>query len=129
VSDIAAELRRQCERLRTKPIPLAEMIPLMQRAADALEAAAGWKLLAESLRDLGEADKRIQGISERYGLADGGVEVDRDTDGELLIDWSPGKGRMLSVTLRADGRLSYAFTWDGEQAHGTAQMPSDKGVA
>lgn len=52
-----------------------------------------------------------------------GVEVDRDSDGELLIDWSPGKGRMISMTLRDDGRLSYAFTWDGESAHGTAQMP------
>jgi hypothetical protein len=51
------------------------------------------------------------------------AEIDRDSDGELLIDWSPGKGRMLSMTLSEDGRLSYAFTWDGEQAHGTAQMP------
>ena len=53
----------------------------------------------------------------------GNVEVDRDNDGELLIDWSPGPGRMLTMSLRADGRLSYAFTWDGEKAHGTAQMP------
>jgi hypothetical protein len=54
----------------------------------------------------------------------GPVEVDRDTDGDLLIDWSPGKGRLLSMSLGADGRLSYAFTWDGEKAHGTAQMPA-----
>lgn len=53
-----------------------------------------------------------------------GVEVDRDSDGELLIDWSPSPGRMLTMSLRHDGRLSYAFRWDGEQAHGTAQMPS-----
>jgi hypothetical protein len=55
------------------------------------------------------------------------VEIDRDTDGELLIDWSPSKGRMVTLSLRADGRLSYAFTWDDERAHGTAQMPA--GVA
>jgi hypothetical protein len=53
----------------------------------------------------------------------GGVEFDRDTDGELLIDWSPAPGRMLSLSLRADGRMAYAFHWDGETAHGTAQMP------
>src|SRR4051812_49282995 len=34
------------------------------------------------------------------------VEVDRDNDGELLIDWSPKQGRMLTMSLRADGRLS-----------------------
>lgn len=57
-------------------------------------------------------------------LSDNAAEVDRDSDGELLIDWSPGQGRMVSLSLRADGRLSYAFTWDGEKAHGTAQMPA-----
>jgi hypothetical protein len=50
-------------------------------------------------------------------------EFDRDNDGELLIDWSPSQGRMVTLTLRADGRLSYAFVWDGEKAHGHAQMP------
>lgn len=49
-------------------------------------------------------------------------EIDRGDDGELLIDWSPDKGRMLSMIL-LNGRLSYAFTWDGEKAHGTVQMP------
>jgi hypothetical protein len=51
-------------------------------------------------------------------------EFDRDTDGELLIDWAPGTGRMLTLSLRADGRLAYAFHWDGEKAHGTVQMPA-----
>lgn len=51
-------------------------------------------------------------------------EFGYDRDGELLIDWSPGKGRMVSMTLRADGRLSYAWIWDGEHAHGNAQMPA-----
>lgn len=49
-----------------------------------------------------------------------------DTDGELLIDWSPAPGRMVTLSLRADGRLSYAFVWDGEKSHGTAQMPAGK---
>ena len=34
---LAAELRTQAENLRIRPIPLMVMIPLMQRAADALE--------------------------------------------------------------------------------------------
>jgi hypothetical protein len=51
------------------------------------------------------------------------AEFDRDNDGDLLIDWSPAKGRMVTLALAADGVLSYAFTWDGESAHGTAQMP------
>jgi hypothetical protein len=54
---------------------------------------------------------------------DDSVEIDRDSDGELLIDWAPGPGRMVTLSLRTDGRLSYAFHWDGEKAHGTAQMP------
>lgn len=60
----------------------------------------------------------------RVEEAQSAVEIDRDTDGELLIDWSPGPGRMVTLSLRADGRLSYAFTWDSEKAHGTAQMPA-----
>ncbi len=35
--ELATELRTQIENLRTRPIPLMVMIPLMQRAADALE--------------------------------------------------------------------------------------------
>lgn len=50
-------------------------------------------------------------------------EFSRDDDGELLIDWSPSKGRMVSLSLRNDGRLSYAITWDGAQQHGTAAQP------
>jgi hypothetical protein len=52
------------------------------------------------------------------------VQFDRDeNDGELLIDWSPRQGRMLTLSLRDDGRLSYAFIWDDERAHGKEQMP------
>jgi hypothetical protein len=69
-------------------------------------------------------------FAQTYEPADGvnaPAEIDRDTDGELLIDWSPSPGRMVTLSLRADGRLSYAITWDGEKSHGTAQMPA--GVA
>ncbi len=31
-----------------------------------------------------------------------------DEDGEIVFDWRRGKGRHLSVSLRDDGRLSYA---------------------
>jgi hypothetical protein len=57
-------------------------------------------------------------------------EFSRDDDGELLMDWSPSKGRMVSLSLRNDGRLSYAVTWDGETMHGTEQQPpSDEAAA
>ncbi len=36
------------------------------------------------------------------------AELSLDEDGEVLFDWSPGPGRMLTVSLRCDGRLSYA---------------------
>lgn len=51
-------------------------------------------------------------------------EFMHDDDGELLMDWSPAKGRMVTLSLRADGRLSYAIKWDDESSHGQAQMPS-----
>lgn len=37
---IAEDLRAACEKLRRTSMPLADMIPLMQRAADALDKAA-----------------------------------------------------------------------------------------
>lgn len=35
-------------------------------------------------------------------------ELDIDADGEVALDWSGPGGRMLTVALRGDGRLSYA---------------------
>jgi hypothetical protein len=58
---------------------------------------------------------------------EGVPEFDCDEDGELLMDWSPSDGRMVSLSLRSDGRLSYAISWDGETSHGTAQMPQAGG--
>jgi hypothetical protein len=51
-------------------------------------------------------------------------EFDRDDDGDLLIDWSPSPGRTITLTLSASGVLNYAFHWDGDKAHGKAQMPA-----
>lgn len=52
------------------------------------------------------------------------LEFSRDDDGELLIDWSPAQGRMVTLSLRKDGLLSYAVKWDAESFNGTAQMPA-----
>jgi hypothetical protein len=35
--ELARDLRSACTRLRVTPMPLAELIPLLQRAADALD--------------------------------------------------------------------------------------------
>ena len=47
-------------------------------------------------------------------------ELALDDDGEVLFDWSPGVGRMLSVSLGQDGRISYAARLGGGRTrHGT----------
>jgi hypothetical protein len=40
MTTLAERLRAHCATLRTKPTPLADLIPLLQQAADALDAAA-----------------------------------------------------------------------------------------
>lgn len=47
-------------------------------------------------------------------------ELSLDSDGEVLFDWSPSAGRMVTVALREDGRISYAATLAGGRTrHGT----------
>lgn len=47
-------------------------------------------------------------------------EVSLDEDGEVMFDWSPTKGRMVTVSLRNDGRMSYAARLGGGRTrHGT----------
>lgn len=47
-------------------------------------------------------------------------ELSLDEDGEVLFDWSPTEGRMLTVALRYDGRMSYAARLGGGRTrHGT----------
>lgn len=46
-------------------------------------------------------------------------ELSVDSDGEVLFDWSPGPGRMLTISLRHDGKLSYAVRFGvGRTRHG-----------
>ncbi|WP_431125819.1 hypothetical protein [Variovorax paradoxus] len=47
-------------------------------------------------------------------------ELSLDDDGEVMFDWSPSVGRMLTVTLRHDGRMTYAARLGGGRTrHGT----------
>jgi hypothetical protein len=47
-------------------------------------------------------------------------ELSLDDDGEVLFDWSPEAGRMLTMALRQDGRMSYAARLGGGRTrHGT----------
>ena len=51
-------------------------------------------------------------LAQRFLLAlPGSVpspELSMDEDGEVSFDWSGPSGQMLTITLREDGRLSYA---------------------
>jgi len=47
-------------------------------------------------------------------------ELSLDDDGEVMFDWSPSAGRMVTVALRYDGRMSYAARLGGGRTrHGT----------
>jgi len=47
-------------------------------------------------------------------------ELALDTDGEIVLDWAGSARRLVSVSLRADGRLSYAAQLGARRtAHGT----------
>jgi hypothetical protein len=71
---------------------------------------------------LSQLDNMLTGLTRN---TDDHPEFDRDDDGELLMDWSPSPGRVVTLSLRKDGRLSYAVLWDGEKLHGAAQMPPE----
>jgi hypothetical protein len=50
-------------------------------------------------------------------------ELALDTDGEIVFDWAAPGRRMVSVSLRADGRLSYAGQLGGRRTvHGTEAL-------
>jgi hypothetical protein len=98
----------------------AEALRKLREQALTRPAHGGYPVAAHALNTTPVVDQKTPPVTDNEATA----EIDRDTDGELLIDWSPSKGRMVTLSLRADGRLSYAFTWDGEKAHGTAQMPA-----
>lgn len=46
-------------------------------------------------------------------------EVSVDPDGEVSMDWKGARGAILSVSIRADGRLSYAGRFGIRRASGT----------
>lgn len=50
-------------------------------------------------------------------------EVAPDTDGEIAFDWIGKSGKMFSVSIGADGRISYAGRFgDKSKTHGTEQL-------
>jgi hypothetical protein len=50
-------------------------------------------------------------------------ELALDTDGEVVFDWKGSGGSLLSVTLRNDGRVSYASRMSAyDKDHGTKQF-------
>ncbi len=90
---------------------------------DALESlktrvSAGPSLVFQDLRSLARelgleaSDSQVFVLAERFLLAlpshMPAPELAMDGDGELVFDWSAPRNRMFTVTLRADGRLTYA---------------------
>lgn len=50
-------------------------------------------------------------------------EPSLDADGEVSFDWRGPRGRLLTVTLRQDGRLTYASRFSKfDKEHGTKQF-------
>lgn len=101
---IAEELRRQCEALRTRPIPLSTMIPLMQRAADALEGM-----------DAAEAGRPIRIEVGKSYLVRNGATVSihsRNAGGVFIGSFGPGNESVLYIE---DGRyVGPGFVQRGE---------------
>ena len=57
-------------------------------------------------------------------------ELDLDNDGEVVFDWKGSLGRMMTITLREDGHISYAARFSSHKStSGTDQfsdaIPSD----
>lgn len=65
----AQDLREKCAELRRKPIPLEELIPLMQRAADLLDAQATATPVPAGIYYRAESDN-FYSITHRVGMGD-----------------------------------------------------------
>lgn len=48
--------------------------------------------------------------------------ISRDEDGEILLDWDDGSRRVITLSIRADGRISWAALVGDRRAHGTYKM-------
>ena len=50
-------------------------------------------------------------------------EMSIDSDGEIAFDWRGQKNKMVTITLRSDGRLTYAAYFSAsDKDHGTKQF-------
>jgi hypothetical protein len=72
-------------------------------------------------------ESQVFSLAQRFLLAFPGYlpapELAFDSDGEISFDWMGSAGRLLTVTLREDGRLSYAARISAyDKDHGTKRF-------
>jgi hypothetical protein len=87
-----------------------------------LEAASdNWdgdesKKLSPISREL--ARKLILTMPRQWSPPEVGVEA----DGEVSLDWKAGNSKLLSVTVRENGKLVYAWLFGTERGYGVAEF-------
>lgn len=104
---IAEQLRQQIALLRTRPTPLADMIPLMQRAADALDAQVQPPAVVE--------------VPAGYAPTDAQLEIGRRAIEDVLIEWRDNGlsevGRNNGLVIKGrDGSASSIIRFGPETA-------------
>lgn len=86
------------------------------------------QLLAQE-NEVSIADNKAFMLAQRFLLALplqlSPPELAFDDDGEIAFDWRGNRGSLLSVTLRGDGRLSYAARFSAfDKEYGTKRFDS-----
>lgn len=109
--------------LRSAPSAGPIGVSLTRQTYDVLESLksrvpAGPSLVFQDLRSLAlekgidATDSQMFSLAERFLLALPShlpaPELAMDAEGELVFDWAGSRGRMFTIALRADGRMSYA---------------------
>jgi hypothetical protein len=74
-----------------------------------------------------ESDNPVFSLAQRFLLAmpayTPAPELALDSDGEVSFDWKGPSGKLLTVTLRGDGRVSFAARVSHfDKDHGTRQF-------
>lgn len=99
------------------------------------DASAGSTFVFQDLQLLAEEngttlqDSKVFALAQKFLLSfplQSGIpapELALDADGEIALDWIAKGGRMLTISLREDGRVSYAARLSPlDKEHGTKQF-------
>ena len=56
------------------------------------------------------------------------IEFSDEEDGSLSIEFCMGKGKMLAISVRPNGYISWVLCWDGHREHGTHKLRKRKRI-